>query len=181
TGFRSSHGHAASPYPAIVEALPAAAPIGPPQPCEDLNPVSTRRVKSKRAADRMPAMVRLARLHADRGRLKEAFRWCEKAIASGSNDSHTYYLRATILVEQGSLEEAARSLQRVVYLDPEFVMGHLTLGNLAVKRGKKKESAKHFANAANLLAGYGQSDILPESGGLTASRLRELISRQANG
>ena len=123
-------------------------------------------------------MLLLARLHANQGRLREALEWCEKAIAADKTDARAHYLRATILQEQGLLEEASCSLRSALYADPEFVLGHFALGCLALKTGKVKESEKHFENTLSLLAEYRQDDLLPESDGLTAGRLSEMISAQ---
>jgi chemotaxis protein methyltransferase CheR len=134
-----------------------------------------------RYRDRTAAMARLARACANRGNLREAFRWCERAIATGGADARVHYLRAAILEEQGSLEEAARSLRRAVYLEPRFAMGHFALGNLAARCGRTTESLKHFENTLTLLADCQQDDILPESGGLAVGRLKELIERRTHG
>ena len=121
------------------------------------------------------AMLLLARLYANQGRLAEAIQWCEKAIAMNKMDARAHYLRAAILQEQDSLEEAALSLRQALYADPQLVLGHFALGNLALKQGKLKESGKHFENALALLAEHRQEDILAESEGLTAGRLKDLI------
>jgi chemotaxis protein methyltransferase CheR len=126
------------------------------------------------------AMLLLARIYANQGKLTTALAWCEKAIASDKMSPSTYYLRATILQEQNSPEEAIESLRRAVYVDPRFTLGHFTLGNLALQHGKRKESEKHFENALLLLAGYGPEETVPESEGLSAGRLREMIALQSN-
>jgi chemotaxis protein methyltransferase CheR len=122
------------------------------------------------------AMLLLARLYGNQGRLRDALRWCERAIAIDKTNARAHYLYATILQEQGSLEQAVLSIRRALYLDPEFVLGHFLLGNLAARLGRLKESEKHFENTLALLAGHQPEDVLPESEGLTAGRLRELIA-----
>jgi chemotaxis protein methyltransferase CheR len=126
------------------------------------------------------AMLLLARVYANQGKLTTALACCEKAIASDKMSASAYYLRATILQEQNSPEEAIESLRRAVYVDPRFTLGHFTLGNLALQHGKRKESEKHFENALLLLAGYGPDETVPESEGLSAGRLREMIVLQSN-
>jgi len=112
---------------------------------------------------------------ADDGRLDEAFAWCANAIASDRLNPGLQYLRATILQEAGRIEDAVISLERVLYLDPDFVLAHFSLGNLERDHGRPGESQKHFANALELLCGYRQDDVLPESGGLTAGALAAMI------
>ena len=81
-------------------------------------------------------------------------------------------------------EEAARdlganarqSLQHALYLQPDFVLAHFGLGNLARSRGSIAESNRHFANALSLLRSYLPEDPLPQSDGLTAGRLEEILT-----
>ena len=118
----------------------------------------------------------LARALANQGKLDAALSWCERWIASDKMNPASHYLRAVVLVEQGQEQEARTSLQRAVYLDPDFVLAHFALGNLARNRGKNAPAGKHFANALHLLNRYRPEDPLPESEGLTAGRLAETIT-----
>ena len=111
-----------------------------------------------------------------RAKIKEALEWCEKAITADRLNPGLYYLKATILQEQGAIEEAIVSLKRALYLDQDFVLAHFALGNLALQGGNLKASGKHFNNALSLLKTYEQEEILPESEGITAGRLREIIT-----
>jgi chemotaxis protein methyltransferase CheR len=123
------------------------------------------------------AIALLARVMANQGRLADALQWCEKAISSDKLNPGLYYLAATILQEQGLLDKAAALLKQAIYLDRKIVLAHFALANLARQRGKTKESIKHFANARVLLNAYGHDDVLPESDGMSAGRLIEIIER----
>jgi chemotaxis protein methyltransferase CheR len=127
------------------------------------------------------AMLLLGRAYANQGKLAAALVWCDKAIAADKMAARAYYLRATILQEQGSLPEALFALKQTVYADPQFVLGHFSLANLALTQGKPRESEKHFENALLLLAQYEPADIVPESEGLSVGRLREIIVAQRGG
>lgn len=118
----------------------------------------------------------LARAHANLGRLTDAFESCKKAIAADRLNPALYYLQATIQQEQGEMEAATASLKQALYLDQDFVLAHFALGNLSRRRGKWKESLKHYDNAATLLKSYKQEEVLPDSEGLTAGRLSEIIN-----
>jgi chemotaxis protein methyltransferase CheR len=132
--------------------------------------------------DYAPAMLLLARAYANQGKLSAALDWCDKAIAADKLAAPARYLRATILQEQGCLPEALLALRQAVYAEPQFVVGHFILGNLALKQGRRKESDKHFENALLLLAQCDPDDIVPESEGLSVGRLREMIGlRSATG
>jgi chemotaxis protein methyltransferase CheR len=56
------------------------------------------------------------------------------------------------------------------------VLAHFILGNLSKQQGKIKEANKHFKNALSLLQRYAKEDILPESEGIAAGRLSEIIA-----
>lgn len=132
--------------------------------------------------DYAPAMLLLARAYANQGKLSAALDWCDQAIAADKLAAPAHYLRATILQEQGCLPEALLALRQAVYAEPQFVVGHFALGNLALKHGRRKESDKHFENALLLLAQCDPDDIVPETEGLSVGRLREMIGlRSATG
>jgi chemotaxis protein methyltransferase CheR len=118
----------------------------------------------------------LARALANEGKLTEALAASELLIAGDRLNPIGHYLRATILQEQGNLGESKSALKRALYLDPEFVLAHFTLGNLARSEGKLVESDRHFANAFKLAQAYDPEAILPEAEGLTAGRLAEIIT-----
>jgi chemotaxis protein methyltransferase CheR len=123
-----------------------------------------------------PAVALLARAYANQGKLAEARQWCEKALAVDKLKASIHYLHASILQEQGAVDDAIRSLQRTLYLDQNFVLAHLALGTLARRQGKLRESGKHVENALAILSAYRQDEILPETEGITAGRLREVLA-----
>lgn len=118
----------------------------------------------------------LARTLANQGKLTDALTWCDRWIAAEKLDTVGHYVRAVVLLEQGDPEQARRSLQRAIYLHPDFVLAHFALGNLARQRGRNGEADKHFANVLHLLARLPPDTLLPESDGLTAARLAETIT-----
>jgi chemotaxis protein methyltransferase CheR len=118
----------------------------------------------------------LARALANQGKLSDALAWCDRWVAADKLDSSGHYLRAVVLQELGDNEQARRSLQRALYLNPDFVLAHFALANLARCRDQITEAEKHFATALNLLRDCQPGDLLPESDGLTAGRLTEIIS-----
>lgn len=117
----------------------------------------------------------LTRIYANTGKLREAFACCEKAISLDKLNPSNYYLLASVLQEQKRFEDAALFLKRAIYLDQNFVIAHLALGNIMNKLGNSKESKKSFRNALILLKHYKPDTVLPESDGMTAERLIEII------
>jgi chemotaxis protein methyltransferase CheR len=127
------------------------------------------------------AAALLAQTLANRGNFQLALEWSEKAVAADKLNPRPYYLQATIFQEQGVDDAAAVSLRTAIYLDHGFVLAHFALANLAMRRGKRKEAARHLENAASLLHAYGDDDILQGSDGMSARRLAEIISATREG
>ena len=121
------------------------------------------------------AIVLMARIYANQGRLDEAFAWCQRAIATDPLNLGSHYLYATIQQERGQIEEAVKSLKRALYLDPDFALAHFALGYLARGPEKRREADRHFSNALAILRRYRAEEVLPESDGLTAGRLLEMV------
>jgi chemotaxis protein methyltransferase CheR len=121
------------------------------------------------------ALALLARIYANWGKLGEALEWCERAITAEKLHAGYHYLMAAILQELGRTEDAVRSLKRTLYLDPEFILAHVGLATISKKSGKSKQSAKHFDHALLLLNSKQPEEILPESEGIAAQRLVEII------
>ncbi len=118
----------------------------------------------------------LTRALANQGQLSEARAWCDRWLAADKLDAAGHYLRAVILQELGEYDAARQALQRAVYLRPEQVLAHFALGNLARSTGSATEAERHFRNALRLLKSLPPDETLPESDGLTAGRLTEIIT-----
>ena len=127
----------------------------------------------------------LARVRANQGRLGEAGRLCLKAIETGKLDPLAHYLLGSIFMEEGRDSEAALSFRRALYLAPDHILAHLALGNLFLRSGKAAPARGHFKNAAALLERHNPEEVLPDSEGMTAGRLKaaalSALARCANG
>ena len=138
---------------------------------------AVERLRAMAGGDAAPprAMVLLARSLANQGKLPEALVWADRLLVAEKLNPLAHYLHATILQERGEVGGAVRDLQRAVYLDQDFVLAHFALGHLARGSHREREAERHFATAAQLLRGHRQDEILPESDGITAGRLAEII------
>lgn len=115
------------------------------------------------------------RLLANQGFLSEALALCNEAIRSEKLATGYYFVCASILQEMDKISEAIDSLKKAIYIDPDYVMGHFTLGNLFIKQGNNKNAERYFNNVLNLLNKYSDDYILPESEGLSVQYIREII------
>jgi chemotaxis protein methyltransferase CheR len=118
----------------------------------------------------------LARILANQGELAEAEEQSSKAIEADKLNAHHRYFHAVILHEQGRDDDAISALRKAMYVDPRFPLPHFLLGHLIARKGKSHDARKHFRHSLQLLAHYQRDQILPESEGMTAGRLREFIS-----
>ena len=123
----------------------------------------------------------LARTYANLGDLKAAVRWCEAAITADKLNPRLHYLHAIILQERNDPAAAAVALRRSTYLDPDFIMAHYALGHLARAQGREVEAARHLRNARSLLRKFEPEQLVPESDGITAARLTEIIAVHTSG
>lgn len=180
-----------SPERASAESV-APAPLAPPPPAPANVAPATSAPETVPEAGGPPAMrtvaagspeaeerdtpQRHARLCADEGRLAEAIEWCDQAIAADKMNPSHHYLLAAICQERGERDLAERALGRALYLEPEFALAHFALGNLCLGAGRHREARRHFANTLTVLGAYPAEALLPESDGLTAGRLVEIIA-----
>jgi chemotaxis protein methyltransferase CheR len=173
------------PAPSANPWSPAAPLPTTDEPIPQAKPAATRMAESCNttvpAAGGHVSPGRVARDFANQGRLDEAIEWCHRAIAADKLNPTHHFLLATVQQELGLGETAAQSLARALYLDPDFVLAHFALGNLRRAQCRRYEARRHFGNALALLRAYPPGEILPESEGLTAGRLGEIIeSTQAS-
>ncbi|MBE3038764.1 MAG: protein-glutamate O-methyltransferase CheR [Chloroflexi bacterium] len=161
-----------SPLKTAVMAAPVVTALKPSQPIS----VPRRTVTEARSQEIPPVeAIRAIRRLADQGRLGEAWAACEAAMAADKLDPGLLYLGATILQELDREEEAATALKRLLYLNPNYLLAHFALGNLAQRRGNAAAAGKSFKNVLALLEDYEPADILPEADGLTAGRFSEIV------
>lgn len=116
-----------------------------------------------------------ARRHADEGRLDAAQHWCEAALEADLHNADLHYLQAVIHEECGRLDDTRSALQRVLSLDPAFVLAHFTLGRLCQQQGLRHDAQHHFVRALALLEDEPACTVLPGSGGMSAGLLSEAI------
>jgi chemotaxis protein methyltransferase CheR len=121
------------------------------------------------------ALMLLSRIHANQGQLAEACNLCERAITVDKMNPAYHYLLAAVLLEMGKEDESVTCLNRALYLDQDFALAHFALGNIARRRGRKREAERHFENVLSILRTYPPGTIVPESEGIRAERMIEII------
>jgi chemotaxis protein methyltransferase CheR len=156
------------------------------QPIQPIQPTSTLQLFNPSILQQPQSMVKTPeesysneisaiRLLANQGRPEEALSICNEAIEFFKLAPGLYFLRASILQELDKSNEAIKSLKQAIYLNPDYIMGHFTLGNLFIRQGNLKNAKRYFNNALDLLSRCANDDILPESEGLSVKYIREII------
>ncbi|MHB8836966.1 MAG: CheR family methyltransferase [Candidatus Methylomirabilia bacterium] len=167
------------PTTAIQTPPPVFFPIAPPLevPAAVVVPAAAPRAGAAAAIPAAPACPGAAEVRAlaNRGQLAQALATCEAAIAGNKVDPGLQYLAAVILQELDRKLDAVAAFRRALYLDPDFVLAYFSLGNLLLHQEKVKAARKCFENVVALLAGRLDEEVLPESEGLTAGRLRQIV------
>jgi chemotaxis protein methyltransferase CheR len=117
-----------------------------------------------------------ARSLANQGQLADALKCCENSIAADPCNAVTHYLRAMILEAAGSTDAAVCALRAALYLNPDFVLAHFQLGNLYRRREDTADRAlRHLEIVRRLLQRYPPDEVVPESEGITTSRLAHIL------
>jgi chemotaxis protein methyltransferase CheR len=155
---------------------PAAAAAAQTPPAAQIPPAAQTPPASSEPAQ-IPGPISLqTRALANQGQHADALVSSERWIASDKMDSAAHYMHAMILQEMGERQAARDSLHRAVYLQPDFALAHFALGNLARAEARTAQANKHFANALHLLRICPPDALLPESDGMSAGRLAEIIT-----
>jgi chemotaxis protein methyltransferase WspC len=93
------------------------------------------------------AILRAAQQAADNGRLEEADALCGQILSLDPASTEAHYLRGVIFQAQGLLNEAQRSLEKVLYLDPRHYQALVHMMLLSEQRGDHSATANYRRRA----------------------------------
>jgi chemotaxis protein methyltransferase CheR len=122
--------------------------------------------------------VLLGRAYANLSCWPEAEDWCRQAVRFDKLALEAYYTLALVLQHQGQLDQAIKAMKKVIYIDRNYVLGHFGLANLYRANGQMPQAQKSLDNARRLLETHAADEVIPDSSGITAGRLREATIRQ---
>ncbi|HVF53496.1 MAG TPA: CheR family methyltransferase [Actinomycetota bacterium] len=120
----------------------------------------------------------LAKTYANQGQLEQAQHWCERAIQEDKFLAEAHYTLALIYEEQGMRDKATESLRKTLFLDREHVLAHYVLGTLYRQGGNNEMAKKAWDNATRILNRRPPNEVVPDSDGVTTSRLLHVIEAQ---
>jgi chemotaxis protein methyltransferase CheR len=123
-----------------------------------------------------PAAASLVTIRAlaDAGRLKEAAEACALAIAAHPLDRRLHFFDGVIAQAAGQRTLAEAALRRAIYLAGNMVMAQYHLGLLLLDGVTPEAGRRVMAQVVKLCDALAETEILPESDGLTP---RDLIKR----
>ena len=124
------------------------------------------------------ACTLLCKAYANLGCWDDAEGWCEAAIKTNNVLIEPYYTLALVHQHQGRIGEAIQAMKKVVYLNRASILGHYGLANLYYSRGELPQAIKSLDNAWRLLATHADSELIPNSDGITFGSLRQAITQQ---
>lgn len=120
-------------------------------------------------------MLWVVRSMANRGNLDQAHEWAEKLKSSPDVTAEHLYLYAHILLEKNEFDEALVNLKRALFLNPHHLMSHFLLVNIYSRMDNYAARMKHYRNVKDLLTSCDADEVVPDSGGLTAGRLKAIL------
>lgn len=116
----------------------------------------------------------LVRSLANLGKHSEARHWSEKLISA--DGEHTGYLNlfATILMEQGDMKMAEKTLIKTLYINPQYIPGLFNMFSVLNALGKKKLASKYCDNLLSAIEHLEDYNEIPGLEGMTAGVVRTL-------
>jgi chemotaxis protein methyltransferase CheR len=150
-----------------------AAPAAPPP----VRPVDRRRppVPAARPPAATDALVTAIRALADAGRLQEAAEAARAAIDAHPLDARLHFYDGVIAQAAGQRTRAEAALRRAIYLSGSMVMAHYHLGLLLLDGATPDSGRRIMAQVAKLCAALPETEVLPESDGLTPRDLAQRV------
>lgn len=114
---------------------------------------------------------------ANQGDLATAGELSSRALDHHRLDPELHYLHGLLLLEAGRHAESAQDARRALYLERDFIMGHLLLGDALVRGGERRPAARSFENALALLAASDDAAEIPAADGMSVLRLRQIVAQ----
>lgn len=125
-----------------------------------------------------PLLQHKAKVTANLGDLQRAEALCNESLELDPLDTHSYFLKAIILIELGNDQGAESSLRKTIYLEPAFVEAHFQLGLLLIRCEKPAAGKKSLHNALRLARSAPPEGELHNAAGMTFKRFVEILEHE---
>ena len=107
---------------------------------------------------------------------EDALRWCTKGIEQNQLYLPHYLAMANIFQMINANDEAIKTLQTAIYLEPENILANFSLSNLHRKNNEPDLAKKYLQVTLNILEKFDAGHIIEESEGLTAGSMRTMVA-----
>ncbi|HEX2869227.1 MAG TPA: CheR family methyltransferase [Ignavibacteriales bacterium] len=107
-----------------------------------------------------------------------AIDWCRKGIEENKLSARFYILLANLLNLAGDITGAIEELKKAVFLEPENFIANFYLANVYRKNNETELARRHLKQALNILGTFDPEEVLAETEGITAGRMKEVVERQ---
>ncbi|MBE0575538.1 MAG: tetratricopeptide repeat protein [Desulfuromonadales bacterium] len=121
------------------------------------------------------ALVGKGLLLANQGNYSDARICCARAIRENDLLPEAYLLRGLILDMEGLLERALVEYQKVLWLDPSFVMAHYLSAKVHGRLADAEKKLRSLRNTVRTLEQTADQSLIPFSGGLSRGVFLEIV------
>jgi chemotaxis protein methyltransferase CheR len=122
--------------------------------------------------------ITLVRALANLGLNEEAGLACAAGLDLHRTSAELTYMHAMLLRQSARNADALAALRCALYLDRQFVVAHLAIGDVLSSMGDRSAARQAFRNAERLLLGASEGELIPASDGLDAGRLLAVARMQ---
>jgi chemotaxis protein methyltransferase CheR len=117
-------------------------------------------------------------LLANQGKYGDARLYCARAIKVDDLLPEAYLLRGLILDMEGFLERALVEYQKVLWLEPAFVMAHYLSARAHDHLAEKEKKRRSLRNTLRILEKAADQAAIPFSGGLSRAVFLEVVRKE---
>ncbi len=121
------------------------------------------------------ALVGKGLLLANQGKYREARICCARALREDDLLPEVYLLRGLILDMEGLLVRALVEYQKVLWLEPAFVMAHYLVAKIHDRLSDREKRKRSLRNTVRSLEQAADQSSIPFSGGLSRSVFLEIV------
>lgn len=110
---------------------------------------------------------------------QEAIEKLNTIILDDELQPELHFLKATLLVDKGEINEAIQNIKRAIFLDPFFLMAHFFLGDLLLRKRKTITARKYYITVEHLAQARPDNEQVPFGDGMTAGALAKIAKVRA--
>ncbi len=163
-----------------TEPAPISAPLMPRPPAIQ-RPVPPPPLEVPPSAEQAGNLLKQARVRADQGDWAGAEEICGKALEADSLFVDAHYLLGQVYEHQGKFDEALSAYRRTTFLDQNYVMGTISMGNVWRQMNRTADAQRSYRNALRHLATLPADSRISGADGATSADLMAMVRHHLEG